>query len=39
MFMDRNDSLNLFIVTNLPLPRGALPPSNGSDALDDEIPF
>ncbi len=39
MFMDRNDILNLFIVANLPLPKGALPPSNGFDALDDEIPF
>jgi hypothetical protein len=25
MFMDRDDILNLFIVTNLPLPKGALP--------------
>jgi len=39
MFIDRDDILNLFIVTNLPLPKGALPPSNGLDALDDEIPF
>ena len=28
MFMDRDDILNLFIVTNLPLPKGALPPKN-----------
>ena len=36
MFMDRDDILNLFTVTNQPLPSGALftPPS-----LDDEIPF
>jgi hypothetical protein len=40
MFMDRDDILNLFIVTNLPLPKGALPPSsNPFDDLDDEIPF
>jgi hypothetical protein len=26
MFVDRDDILNLFIVTNLPLPKGALPP-------------
>lgn len=36
MFMDRDDILNLFVVTNLPLPRGALP---GADTFDDEIPF
>ena len=36
MFMDRDDILNLFVVTNLPLPNGALPPA---DAFDDEIPF
>jgi hypothetical protein len=36
MFMDRDDILNLFTVTNLPLPAGALP-----DELpaDDEMPF
>jgi hypothetical protein len=38
MFMDRDDILNLFIVTNLPLPKGARAPSSGSDPLD-EIPF
>ena len=36
MFMDREDILNLFVVTNLPLPAGALPPT---DRLDDELPF
>jgi hypothetical protein len=36
MFMDREDILNLFVVTNLPLPTGALPPV--SEELDD-IPF
>lgn len=39
MFMDRDDILNLFIVTNLPLPKGALPPKKGMDPFDDEIPF
>jgi hypothetical protein len=39
MFMDRDDILNLFIVTNLPLPKGALPPSPTTSWLDDEIPF
>lgn len=39
MFMDRDDILNLFIVANLPLPKGALPPANESDPIDDEIPF
>lgn len=35
MFMDRDDILNLYIVSNLPLPVGAIP-----DAKDDgEIPF
>jgi hypothetical protein len=36
MFMDRNDILNLFVVTNLPLPSGAIPP----EAPDDnDLPF
>lgn len=39
MFMDRDDILNLFIVTNLPLPKGALPPAKTSDRPDDDIPF
>jgi hypothetical protein len=38
MFMDRDDILNLFIVTNLPLPKDALPPPPAENALD-EIPF
>jgi hypothetical protein len=37
MFMDRDDILNLYVVTNLPLPKGALPPDPSS--LDDELPF
>lgn len=36
LFMDRDDILNLFIVTNLPLPGQALPKA---EALDDEMPF
>lgn len=36
MFMDREDIVNLFVVTNLPLPAGALP---ATDPLDDELPF
>lgn len=39
MFMDRDDILNLFIVTNLPLPKGALPPEKTVDPFDDDIPF
>jgi hypothetical protein len=35
-FMDRDDILNLFVVTNLPLPSGALPKTPFSD---DDIPF
>lgn len=37
MFMDRDDILNLSIVTNLPLPIGALPETQ--PPKDDEIPF
>jgi hypothetical protein len=36
MFMERDDILNLFIVTNTPLPIGALP---HEESLDDKIPF
>ena len=39
MFMDRDDILSLFIVTNLPLPKGALPPPPSRSAQDSEIPF
>jgi hypothetical protein len=35
-FMDRDDILNLFVVTNLSLPSGAIPVE---DVVDDEIPF
>ncbi len=37
MFMDREDIVNLFIVTSMPLPAGALPGTQAS--IDDEIPF
>jgi hypothetical protein len=36
MFMDRDDILNLFVVTNLPLPRAALP---NTEPVDDDLPF
>jgi hypothetical protein len=37
MFMDRDDILNLFVVTNLPLPTGAL--SAAESIEDDDLPF
>jgi hypothetical protein len=37
MFMDRDDILNLFVVTNLPLPTGAIP--KVSPGNDDDLPF
>ena len=37
MFMDRDDILNLFVVTNLPLPADALAARESSD--DDDMPF
>lgn len=37
MFMDREDILNLFVVTNLPLPNGALPKKEAT--LDNDLPF
>lgn len=36
MFMDRDDILNLFVVYNVPLPKGALPTEQ---EIDGEIPF
>ena len=38
MFMDRDDILNLYVVTSLPLPAGAVPAKALAD-LDDDIPF
>lgn len=37
LFMDRDDILNLYVVTNLPLPKGAMP--DMSDLEEDGIPF
>lgn len=37
LFMDRDDILNLYIVTNLPLPDGAIPAA--APSADDELPF
>ncbi len=37
MFMDRDDILNLFIVTNLPLPKGVAPEAHSVN--DDDLPF
>src|SRR6266568_276020 len=37
LFMDRDDILNLYVVTNLPLPEGAIPAALPS--ADDETPF
>jgi hypothetical protein len=40
MFMDRDDILDLFTVTNLPLPKDALPPPPASPwDEDDDVPF
>lgn len=36
LFMDRDDILNLFIVSNTPLPKDALPKE---ESVDDAIPF
>jgi hypothetical protein len=36
MFMDRDDILNLYVVTNLPLPNGAIPEVT---ITEDDIPF
>jgi hypothetical protein len=39
IFMDRDDILNLYVVSNVPLPTGALPPTPAPSALDHDIPF
>lgn len=40
MFMDRDDILNLYVVTSLPLPEGALPPTPPNPWVTrDEPPF
>ena len=38
LFMDREDILNLYVVSCLALPRGATPPPSNA-GVDDEIPF
>jgi hypothetical protein len=38
IFMDRDDVLNLFVVTSVPLPAAALP-ARPASSFDDEIPF
>jgi hypothetical protein len=37
--MDRDDILNLFVVNNLPLPKGALPAPPPAWDTDDDVPF
>jgi hypothetical protein len=39
MFMDREDILNLFVVTNVPLPQAALPATTKRSEPDEDIPF
>jgi hypothetical protein len=39
MFMDREDILNLFVVTNIPLPAAALSPTQKDHLVDDDLPF
>lgn len=39
MFIDRDDILNLYIVTNLPLPNAATPPVDPRSTFSDEPPF
>lgn len=39
MFMDRDDILNLFVVTNLPLPKTALSSGNAGNQFDNDIPY
>ena len=38
MFIDRSDILNLYVVTNLPLPPGALPKSAGPWGISSNEP-
>jgi hypothetical protein len=38
LFMDREDILNLYVVSTLPLPGGAIPKPSGI-TFDDDIPF
>jgi len=37
LFMDRDDILNLYIVSSVPMPEGAIP--KPAESFDDDIPF
>lgn len=39
LFMDREDILNLYTVSNLPMPEGAVPKPKSIFDFDDDIPF
>jgi hypothetical protein len=39
IFMDRDDILNLYTVTNLPVPGDAVQTFGGSDSWGDDVPF
>lgn len=39
MFIDRDDILNLFIVNNVPLPKGAIQQDSSTPGEDDDLPF
>lgn len=39
IFMDREDILNLYVVSNVPLPKGAPSPEQLKGDFEDEIPF
>lgn len=39
LFMDRDDIINLHVVSNMPLPKGALPTTTAWDDVDDDVPF
>lgn len=39
LFMDREDIMNLYVVTNLPLPAAAISANDVSTSLTDDLPF
>lgn len=39
LFIDRNDILNLYTITNLPLPTGAVPAPKTDFDFNDDLPF
>ncbi len=39
IFMDRDDILNLYVVTNLPVPGDAVRPFGGADPWAEDVPF